>query len=144
VEAVLKRNTAQKGSEGEAAVLHALVRNGYLVLIPWQHHLPYDLAIYVPEEVKMLRVQCKVGRLSADGSCVEFNSYIIVPGEGGRRSTRRGYKGDAEYFGVYCPKIEKVYLLPVDDVPCTGAKLRLLPSKNNQEKGVKWAKDYEL
>jgi hypothetical protein len=29
-------------------------------------------------------------------------------------------------------------------VPITEAKLRLNPSKNNQQKGVRWAKDYQI
>ncbi len=58
---------------------------------------------------------------------------------------RKGYKGEADYFGVYSPEMGKVYLVPVDDVPI-GSKglLRLHATRNNQQKGVKWAKDYEI
>ena len=41
-------------------------------------------------------------------------------------------------------QIGKVYLVPVDEVGTTRAHLRLEPSKNNQEKNVRWASDYEL
>ncbi len=51
-------------------------------------------------------------------------------------------KGEADYFGVYSPDTGKVYLVPVDDVPGSQAKLRLQATKNNQQKGVRWAKDY--
>jgi hypothetical protein len=35
-------------------------------------------------------------------------------------------------------------LIPLDHVNTTSAMLRLVPTKNNQEKNVRWAKDYEL
>jgi uncharacterized protein YnzC (UPF0291/DUF896 family) len=37
------------------------------------------------------------------------------------------------------------YLVPVSDVPSGGdVKLRLLKAKNNQQKKIHWAQDYEL
>jgi len=48
-------------------------------------------------------------------------------------------------FGVYSPDTGKVYLVPVNEVPSGGdVILRLLKAKNNQEKGVRWEKDYEI
>jgi hypothetical protein len=48
-------------------------------------------------------------------------------------------------FGVYSPNTGKVYLVPVSDVPSGGdVKLRLLKAKNNQEKKIHWAQNYEL
>jgi hypothetical protein len=35
-------------------------------------------------------------------------------------------------------------VVPVTDVPDRGACLRIEPTKNNQVKGVRWAKDYVL
>jgi hypothetical protein len=37
-----------------------------------------------------------------------------------------------------------VYLLPIDHVGITNARLRLLPIENKQGMNVRWAKDYEL
>jgi len=45
---------------------------------------------------------------------------------------------------VYCPDTDAVYLVPITDVPDRGACLRVKPTKNNQAKGVRWAKDYVL
>jgi hypothetical protein len=33
---------------------------------------------------------------------------------------------------------------PITDIPDRGACLRVKPTKNNQAKGVRWAKDYVL
>jgi hypothetical protein len=56
----------------------------------------------------------------------------------------RPYRDDVDYFGVYCPDTDAVYLVPITDVPDRGACLRVKPTKNNQAKGVRWAKDYVL
>ena len=45
---------------------------------------------------------------------------------------------------MYSPDTGKVYLVPIEDTPEDAMMLRLQPTKNNQEKGVKWAKDYEV
>jgi hypothetical protein len=54
------------------------------------------------------------------------------------------YRGQCDYFAVYCEEFDKIYLIPVDQVGTTGAVLRLTPRKNNQDKNILWAKDYEL
>lgn len=56
----------------------------------------------------------------------------------------KNYKGQCEYFAVYCPENKGMYLVPVDQVGTTQAVLRLAPTINKQEKNVRWAKDYEL
>ncbi len=56
----------------------------------------------------------------------------------------RHYRGQADYFAIYIEQLGKVYLVPVDAVGTTQAMLRLAPTKNRQEKSVRWAHDYEL
>jgi hypothetical protein len=141
-------STVSKGLVGHTAVLNALVNLGLEVLTPWGDHHRYDLAFVDPESppeaLRLLRVQCKVAHLSEDGGCIVFNAYNVVPGERGRRSVKKGYVGNAEYFGVYSPHTGKVYMVRVCEVPAIEVRLRLTKSKNNQEKGVRWARDYEI
>lgn len=151
----MTRNTAGRGLEAHTAVLYALVRKGLEVLLPWADHLAYDIAYYYPgeegigpfgrKEPRLVRIQCKMARISVDGGFIEFNAYRVSPGDNGRRSVKKGYRGEAEYFGVYSPDTGKVYMVSVDEVPEGGnVHLRLKKSKNNQEKFVGWAKDYEI
>lgn len=147
----MTKNTAERGLEAHTAILYALVVKGEEVLVPWGDHLRYDLAFVryeygTPGERKpcLYRVQCKMARLTDDGSCIIFNAFNTVPGENGRRACVKGYRGEVEYFGVYSPDTSKCYLVPVDTVPIANARLRLMSSRNNQEKGIRWAKDYEL
>ncbi len=147
----LMGDTARRGLEAHTAILHALVAKGEEVLIPWADHLRYDLA-FVRYEGRLLsikehclyRVQCKMARLTDDNSCIIFNGFNTIPGESGRRSKVKGYRGDAEYFGVYSSDTGKCYLISVDDVPMATVRLRLMKSRNNQEKGIRWAKDFEI
>ena len=44
----------------------------------------------------------------------------------------------------YSHEQRKTYLIPANQAIGNTMRLRLAPAKNNQEKGVKWAKDYEL
>jgi hypothetical protein len=57
---------------------------------------------------------------------------------------READQDDVDYFGVYCPDTRQVYLVPVEAVPDRGANLRVETPRNNQSKGVRWAKDYVI
>ena len=135
------QEAARIGLAAHTAVLHKLVSRGLEALQPLGDHLRYDLAYYQKETAELIRIQCKAGRYVPDIGCILFKNFNRTGG----RSQRRGYVGDAEYFGVYCEELHKVYLVPVDLVPYTGeVHLRVMPSKNNQTKKVIWAKDYEI
>ena len=89
----MTKNTAGRGLEALTAILYALVARGEEVLIPWADHLRYDLAFVRYEdgflstkEPRLYRVQCKMARLTDDGSCIIFNAFNTIPGEGGRRA----------------------------------------------------------
>jgi hypothetical protein len=122
------------------------VQLGFEVLLPWGDHLGYDLAYYVTSEARFFRIQCKVAWLSSDGSYLIFNTSTVSAG--GRemwKKKKTGYEGRAEYFAVYSPDTGKVYMLSVSEAPkASSMRLRLQATKNNQEKNVKWASNYEI
>ena len=136
------KNTAKKGEITESMVLARLIQLGYQCLLPWGHDCRYDIAI--DDDGKLVRIQCKTARYIEEVGCLQFNTAITYARVGGKPHIRKGYKGEADYFGVYSPDMEKVYLVPVDDAPDGVANLRLEATKNNQQKGVRWAKDYEI
>jgi hypothetical protein len=88
-------------------------------------------------------VQCKLAWLSSDGSFLTFNTSSVTGTKGGK-VVKKGYDGDADYFGVYSPDTGKVYLILVHLAPQGDMRLRLKKSRNNQEEGVHWAKGYEI
>jgi PD-(D/E)XK endonuclease len=142
-------DTARKGLVAYLAVAQRLIELGFEVLEPVGKHLRYDLAYYVPassgQRAQLVRIQCKSGRLSKNGTCLFFNAYNLG-GEGKR--LRRGYRGDAEYFGVYSHELRKVYLIEVDECPVGDTSLRLIDTgkqwKNQYSSQVRRAKDYEI
>jgi hypothetical protein len=61
------------------------------------------------------------------------------------KKKKSGYRNRADCFAVYSPHTEKIYMISVWDAPnASNMVLRLTAPKNNQSKGVKWAKDYEI
>lgn len=55
-----------------------------------------------------------------------------------------GTRGDAGFFGVYCPGRREVYLVPGDGAPERPCSLRVPAVKNGQVSGIRWAADYRI
>ncbi len=137
-----KRHTQKTGDISEQAAITRLLECGYTVLQPIGQMHRYDLVIE-DADGKFWRVQCKTGWTDENKSVIKFataSSYNHTAKQKGWRD----YRGQIDYFAVYCAETKGVYLLPVNDVGMTQANLRLIASGNKQEKGVRWAKDYEL
>lgn len=141
----------------QTAILNRLVQLGYEVLLPWSQDLGYDLAYYVEteeqhfgffvhKESQLVRIQCKTARLSKDSAFLLFNtSTVSMGGAGVWKKKKSGYRDRADWFAIYSPDTGKIYMVSVWEAPLASEmRLRLLPSRNNQEQGVKWAKDYEF
>jgi PD-(D/E)XK endonuclease len=137
-----KRHTQKTGDISEQAAITRLLQCSYVVLQPIGQMHRYDLVIE-DADGKFWRVQVKTGWLNEDQSIIKFASASSY-NHTAKQKGWRGYRGQCEYFAIYVEALNKVYFVPVDDVGITGATLRLTPSKNNQEKNVRWAKDYEL
>jgi hypothetical protein len=140
-----KQNHKAIGEQSEAIIMAKLLEVGYSVLMPFGDNRRYDLVIE-DADGQFWRVQCKTGWLENDGDYIEFaTASTYYHTRAGRMDHgRRDYRGQIDYFAVYCPETRKVYLVPIDQVGNTSAMLRLEPTKNNQKKNVRWAKDYEL
>lgn len=131
-------NSKKLGNVTELETILAFYKLGYSVLIPYGDCDRYD---YVVDKCgKFIRIQCKTSRSYDGGSYFEF---------GGRSCHRKGGKvinehyneTEIEYFATSFNG--KCYLVPVNE--CGSAKrLRLLTTKNGQEKSVHFASDYEL
>ncbi|MEO6890748.1 MAG: group I intron-associated PD-(D/E)XK endonuclease [Ktedonobacteraceae bacterium] len=137
-----KQNHKAIGEQSEAIIMARLLEAGYGVLTPFGDNRRYDLVIEDADN-QFWRVQCKTGWMDEGKSVIKFataSSYNHTTKNKGWKN----YRGQCEYFAVYCSETKGVYLVPVDLVGVTQAALRLVPTVNNQEKGVRWAKDYEL
>lgn len=140
-----KQNHKAIGERSQAHIIARLLEVGYNVLTPYGDNQRYDLVIE-DGDGQFWRVQCKMGWLESDGAYIEFKtaSTHYRTKEGKTDHGRKDYRGQVEYFAVYSPDVRQVYLVPIDHVGTNNSFLRLTPTKNNQEKHVRWAKDYEL
>jgi hypothetical protein len=133
------------GAESEAIISTALIQAGYTVLIPNGYMHRYDLVIE-DADGRFWRIQCKTAWLARDQKTLRFQGCsLLYKGQKGRKeTTRQHYQGAVDFFAVYSPDTKQVYLLPILDVSDTENYLRLAPTRNNQEKGIKYAADYVL
>jgi PD-(D/E)XK nuclease superfamily protein len=134
-----KQDNKSVGERSEAIILARFIELGFHVWLPWGENHRADM-IVEDDDGQFYKVQCKTCHV--DGERLIFRAESI--NEHHRRGVRMNYRGQADYFAVYSPALKKTYLLPVDLVGTTSVCLRLHPTKNNQEKNVRWAKDYEL
>jgi hypothetical protein len=130
------RDTSAIGNRTLGVVLSTLLQAGRRPLLPFGDGHPYDLA--VDQDGELRRVQCKTGRLVRGAVVFATTRYT-------GRKHRTYQEHEIDYFGVYCPDTDAVYLVPIEDVgPHTSAYLRVEPARNNQTKGVRWAVDYQV
>jgi len=126
-------NTLNKGDLAELAVAAKLAKLGKPILRPITSGTKYDLLIDHGENAYS-RIQVKNGRLK--GSFVEFNAYSLNK----ETLERKSYVGLIDYFGVYCAALDKVYLVPVEEVGSNFGRLNL-----NKHKLAKLdASDFEV
>jgi len=130
-------NPKKIGEKTEAKIISCLIDNDKVVLLPFGDNQRYDLVI--DEDGVFQRIQCKTGRLK-NGAI----SFQTCSSSYHRNGKKHSYRGEIDYFGVYCPENRKCYLVPVEDVGTTLAKLRVAPPANGQEKNINWASDYEM
>lgn len=137
----VKRDTNRVGEISESAIITRFLQLGYVVLTPYGGNQRYDLVVE-DADGHFWRIQCKTGRIDENRTAVNFNTAIR--NVTGRNRQSRHYRGQCDYFAVYNETLNKVYLIPVDQVGTTSAVLRLEPRKNYRNDNIIWAKDYEL
>ena len=134
------------GERSQAHIIARLLEVGYIVLTPYRDSSRYDLVIE-DADGKFWRVQCKTAWMEDEGASIQFAATSLRSRSTNGKVTysRAGYVGQVDYFAVYSHELHKTYLIPASHIgDATRMRLRLTASKNNQQKGVKWAKEYEL
>ena len=131
--------TNQKGLLAEAAIIKEAVALGVGVARPLDDE-PYDLILELP--TGLVRVQCKTA--VKRGSVLQVSCRRCRRGPGG--FIRRPYAhGEIDLIAAYCAELDTCYLLPLSmSVDRTAVQLRLAPTRNNQQRLINWAKDYEF
>jgi hypothetical protein len=125
------------GERAQGMILAEVMKYGYTVLLPFGEGRRYDMVI--EKNAQFFRLQCKAGRY--ENGVVKFNTCSV---HWWAKTKRKYTREEIDYFAVYCEHTGKVYLVPVEDVGTDQGYLRVEPTANNQAKGVRWAKDYEI
>jgi hypothetical protein len=131
-----------KGDRTTLAVMLALRETGYEVLVPFGENTRYDVVI--DDGVRLEKVQCKTGRLRCGAvRWAVCSNYFHHPHP---KYRSRDYRGQVDYFGVYCYETGAVYLVPIADLENAKAtaSLRVEPARNGQKKLIRDAAQYEI
>ena len=133
-------STDQKGSIAEAEVICAAMKLGIGIYRPVTDGERYDLIFDLRDQ--LVRVQCKWA--PRHGDVVVLRCYSCRRNRHG--ILRRAYGADeVDAYAAYCPDVDRCYFIPFD--ACAGRTqvlLRLAPTKNNQQLGINWARDFEF
>jgi len=127
----------ERGDATEAAVIAELKRRGIAVSRPFGDNERYDAVVATPTD-RLLRIQIKTGWV-ADG-VIEFHGKSQHTNADG--NTYDTYEGDVDYFLVYVPELETMYLVGEWEFE-TGMQLRIeAPARTDPS--IHWAADYEF
>ena len=89
---------------------------------------------------RLVRIQCKPGVLRK--GCIVFKTCIT---DARRPQGDGGYAGQIDAFAVFCPELNRAYLVPIDALPSPfWGYLRVEPALNGQTRSIRWAHDFEL
>lgn len=125
------------GNISEANIIAALVSEDYTISLTFGDNKRYDLIAESPnEQGKLLRVQCKTGRLK--------NGVIDFQCSSSSKDSKRDYHGQIDMFAVFCPETIRVYLIPIDKCGKSHMSIRVNRPKNGQITGILWAADFVL
>lgn len=133
-------NTKRRGNITEIECMLAFLKLGYNVLTPYGDCERYDFVVDI--NGKLYKIQVK----SANSNHIE-EGYIDF--KTANKTTRNGSfvrhaydKSQIDYFMTSYDN--QCYLIPVQECSTTAKRLRFIPPKNGQIKGITFAKEYEL
>lgn len=91
------------------------------------------------------RVQIKTGRY--------INGVVIFSTKSSHYHTKRGqetkywnknYIGQIDIFGVYCTKLARCYIVPIEETRIGDCYLRITQPQKSNQRGNRFAIDYEI
>ena len=134
----MSSKTKEIGIIGEEVLTTEFLKNGYIVSKPIGDNAPYDLI--VDKNGKLRKIQVKTTENIVDGIMI-FQTNVTNPF---KKTNRKYTQDEIDYFGLYCFENNYVGLLPFSDYTARKTKIRITPTKNNQQHNVKMAEDYNF
>lgn len=132
-------NSKQKGNITELETMLAFLKQGYNVLTPYGDCERYDFVVDSGE--RFFKVQAKTSHSDDDGASFKFSCRSCSRKEG--KTISHPYTNEEiDYFVTTFNG--KTYVIPVEECGSVDKRLRILPTKNGQVRGITWAEHYEL
>jgi hypothetical protein len=131
-------NSTQIGAIGEARLLYEAAKRGYKVAIPVGHDWRYD--VIVERDGNLERVQVKT--MNSDGDVIKVPTFSNRTHVNGKQVSISYHPSEFDWIVAFDITTDTCYFIPSCDMTGGGLRLRINPSKNNQIKKVRWAKDY--
>lgn len=133
-------NTTRIGDIGVAHVVARCMELNIPVYIPFSDNEKADLIILVDNQP--LKVQVKTNSCNNEEVSV-FRLYSSTSAIYNRKSVKHCYTAEeVDIFLLYDTYRQEIYCVPFDEKTGDSIILRHKPTKNNQQKGIRWAKDY--
>lgn len=125
----------ERGDATEAAVIAELKRRNIAISLPFGDNERYDAVVATPGD-RMLRVQIKTGWIR-EGR-IEFHGKSQHTNSTG--NTYSTYEGEVDYFIVYVPELESMYLIGEWEF---GTEMQLRVSEPEQSHAtINWAENF--
>lgn len=133
-------NNKMKGEFSETRVLYEFQKYNIPVSLPWGDNQRYDMIAEF--NGKLNRIQVKTSNEEENGA---IKCYCRSSKNHTTNKKCDKYIGEVDYFVFYNQTYDKLAIVPMEEI---GEKstitLRLEPTKNGQNKGVRFFKDYEF
>jgi hypothetical protein len=132
-------NTRDKGDLAVLAIAANLMKRGCKVALPFGDSWDYDLIVMKPE---FRRVQVKYAESDGEVLIVKCRTHTI---NAGRITKTKTYTAEMiDVLAVYDKTTDRCFYLPISEIDSkTEVRLRLVPPKNGQVKGIRLAETYE-
>jgi len=136
----MKHWTKDKGDIGVGFVVADLMSRGIHVALPISEHLPFD-CVAISETLQMRRVSIKFRKMNQHGIISVPLRSIWTDKHGNH--IKQHDKTTYDCIAIYCPDTKICYYVRMDEIDTLLLTIRVIPSKNNQKKHVKLAKNFE-
>ena len=128
-----------KGQATEAVIKAEFVLRDLSVLEPAYDNESYDFVVEILG--RFFRIQAKTARATDTGT-LQFETVSTKARSSGY--VRDDYTGEIDYFAVYAPSVDAIYLVPIGEAAKGKMELRYEKPANNQMVGVNWHEEYLL
>ena len=126
------------GNIGEAKVLCKFVELGIPVYLPFGDNEKSDLI--ADFNGKLNRIQVKTSLKAEDGKMIFSLTSSTMHRKNGVKHIYT--EDEIDYFALYNIERDKLFLVPVSQVPNTTFNIRYEKPKNNQVQGIHFEEDY--